>query len=67
MKTANQLATATLLLAPLAAYAQGGAPHIVLYSLGGGFAGGFLGSLLACWFCCRRQRGTVPPTDTKKY
>ncbi len=55
-----------LLAAPLAAHAQGGAPHILLYSFGGGFVGGLLGALLACWLC-KRGRGTKDETQPKKY
>jgi len=52
MKTGFRLSAVTLgLAAPIAAYAQHGAPHIILYSLGGGFAGGLMGALLACWLC----------------
>lgn len=53
MNTRIKLPAAALLLTtPFAAYAEG-APHIVFYSFGGGFAGGLLGALLACWLCKR--------------
>lgn len=57
MKTENKFATAaTLLVAPIAAFAAtDGAPHIELYALAGGAAGGFMGALLACWLCKRRS------------
>lgn len=54
-----------VMMAPLAAHAQGGAPHIVLYALGGGFAGGLLGALLACWLC-KRFCGSKDQADTKR-
>ncbi len=50
-------ATVVLLAAPAAAFAQeGGAPHILLYSLGGGFLGGLIGAFLACWLCKRMSK-----------
>lgn len=67
MKAASGLPVAVVLMAaPLTAFAQGGAPHILLYSFGGGFAGGLLGALLACWLC-KRGRGSTDTTDSKKY
>ena len=66
MKMQAKLPTTVLLLAmPLAAYAQEGAPHILLYSFGGGAAGGFLGALLACWLCNRSR--SKKDTDSKRY
>ncbi|HJV61222.1 MAG TPA: hypothetical protein VJ743_09740 [Albitalea sp.] len=44
---------AVILVAPIAAYAQSGAPHIELYAFGGGLLGGLIGALLACWLCKR--------------
>jgi hypothetical protein len=68
MKATTRLPTAIILLAgPVAAYAQGGAPHIELYALGGGLVGGFLGALLACLFCCRKSRGSKDEIGVKKY
>ena len=65
MKIPTQLPAAALLLTtPLAAYAQG-APHILLYSFGGGALGGFIGALLACWLC-KRQQPKIDP-DPKRY
>jgi|GEM_PF-3960416 len=41
---------------PMLAHAQQGAPHIImLYALGGGAVGGFIGALLACWWCNRKR------------
>lgn len=54
MKTGIKLPVTVLLLAtPLAAYADTVPPTHVLFALGGGFAGGFLGALVACWLCKR--------------
>jgi hypothetical protein len=58
-------ATILLLTAPALAYAQHGAPHIELYALGGGFAGGLIGALLACWLC-KRFGGSKDRTDPKR-
>ena len=67
MKIATKLPAAFLMMtAPLAAYAQGGAPHILLYSFGGGLVGGFIGALLACLICKKRHAGK-DQTDLKKY
>ena len=53
MKLVSKFQVASLLLAtPLAAYAES-APSTGLYSLVGGFAGGLVGGLLACWLCKR--------------
>ncbi len=52
--------------APLSAYADT-IPHItLLYSFGGGFAGGLIGALLACWLC-KRIRESKDRTDSKKF
>jgi hypothetical protein len=65
MNTGTKLPAAMLLLAtPLAAYAEGGAPHILLFSFGGGFAGGLLGALLACWLC-KRARASKDDTGSR--
>jgi len=65
MRATTSLSTAALMaMLPVAAYAQGGAPHILLYSFGGGFAGGLLGALLACWLCKRRPSQDI--TDLKR-
>jgi NhaP-type Na+/H+ or K+/H+ antiporter len=65
MKTQVKLpATILLLTMPLAAYAQEGAPHILLYSFGGGLAGGFFGALLACWLC--KRFGSKNDSDSKR-
>jgi hypothetical protein len=64
MKTATNLSAAVLLATPLAAYAEG-TPHILLYSFGGGFAGGLLGALLACWLC-KRFFGSKAQTGSKR-
>ncbi|HUG23904.1 hypothetical protein [Piscinibacter sp.] len=57
MKMKTRLPAAMLLLtAPVVAYAQGtGVPHILFAAAGGGFVGGLLGALLACWLCNRRR------------
>jgi hypothetical protein len=65
MRLEMKLASAVVLLAaPLGAYAQGGAPHIELYALGGGAAGGFFGALLACWLC--KRFGSKNDSDSKR-
>lgn len=67
MRTGNKLPAAIVLMAtPLAAYADSVPGTGVLYSFGGGFAGGLIGALLACWLC-KRGRGAKDQTDTKKY
>lgn len=64
MKTHAKLPVTILLLTtPLAAYAEG-APHILLYSFGGGLAGGFFGALLACWLC--KRFGSKNENDSKR-
>jgi hypothetical protein len=61
----KKLPTAMAMLTmPLAAHAEG-APHVILYAMGGGFAGGMLGALLACWLC-KRMRGSKDATDLKR-
>jgi len=58
-------AAVALLTAPLAAHAET-IPHIDAYfALGGGFVGGFLGALLACWLCKRMGSGRGD-SDPKK-
>jgi hypothetical protein len=66
MKRETTLPIAVLLLAsPLVAHAQS-IPHIeALYSFGGGFAGGLLGALLACWLC-HRNRDSKNETSSKR-
>jgi membrane protein DedA with SNARE-associated domain len=64
MKMHTKLPAAIVLLTtPLAVYAQQGEPHI-LYALGGGFAGGFLGALFACLLC--KRFGSKNDTDSKR-
>jgi len=64
MKSATKFPVAILLLtAPLAAYAES-APSTGLYSLVGGFAGGLLGGLLACWLC--KRFGSKNDRDPRK-
>lgn len=54
MNTGSKLSVSILLLVtPLAAYAESAPPTGVLWALAGGFGGGFLGALLACWLCKR--------------
>lgn len=59
---------ATLLAGPASCLAAEGAPGgMILFSFGGGFAGGLLGALLACWLCKRRESPKIdvdvrPPT-----
>ena len=66
MKTEQKFAaTAGLLMAPIAAYATDGAPHIEIYALVGGAAGGFIGALFACWLCKRRS-SSDGSTDRQK-
>lgn len=54
MKTTHKFSLPLAMLAmPIAAYAES-APSIgEIYSLVGGFAGGFAGALVACWLCKR--------------
>jgi hypothetical protein len=47
------------------AYAEGGAPHILLYAFGGGLVGGLVGALLACWLC-KRIRGSKDTTGSDR-
>lgn len=61
-------AALALLTTPLLVYAQ---PHIITYEIivpafGGGAVGGFLGALLACWFC-NRKRGANGDDGSKRY
>jgi hypothetical protein len=54
MNTGSKLPVSVLLLmTPLSAYAEIAPPTGVLLSFAGGFGGGFLGALLACWLCKR--------------
>lgn len=66
MRTGTKLSAAVLLVTtPLASYAQS-IPHIeALYSFGGGFAGGLIGALLACWLC-KRFCGSKDQADLKR-
>ncbi len=68
MHTKEKMAVwVTLLAGPASVYAAEGAPGgMVLFAFGGGFAGGLIGALLACWLC-KRGRGSKDQTDTKKY
>lgn len=66
MKTGTQVKAAMLMFAaPVAAYAQGGAPHIILESLVGGAIGGFIGAALACWLC-KRACGSKDETNPRR-
>ena len=66
MKAGIKLPVIILMLAaPVAAHAQIGAPHILLYSFGGGFGGGLIGALLACWLC-KRFFGSKDHSDSKR-
>ena len=61
----NRLGALALLTSPLAAHAET-IPHIeALYAMGGGFLGGLVGGLLACWLC-KRGRGGRDESDTKR-
>ncbi|HEY0858887.1 MAG TPA: hypothetical protein VGE16_17615 [Albitalea sp.] len=57
MRTKEKIAVwGTLLVGSASAYAAEGAPGgMVLFAFGGGFAGGLIGALLACWLCKRRD------------
>jgi len=64
MKLPTRLPIAVLLMTvPLAAYAES-APSTGLYSLVGGFAGGLVGGLVACWLC--KRRGSKSDADSKR-
>lgn len=67
MKAGSKLSATFLLAAlPFSAYADSAPSTGVLFSFGGGFLGGLIGALLACWLC-QRGRGSKDQTDTKKY
>ncbi|MFL6663771.1 MAG: hypothetical protein ACJ8G7_16485 [Rhizobacter sp.] len=59
---------AALLAAPTTTFALESDPGgIVAYSFVGGAVGGFVGALLACWLCSRRNRGSGDQPPPKKY
>jgi membrane protein DedA with SNARE-associated domain len=65
MKTETRLPAAFVMLsAPLAAYADGAPPTGHILSFVGGFAGSFLGALVACWLC--KRFGSKNDTDSKR-
>ena len=48
---------AAMMAAPATTFALESDPGgIVAYSFVGGAVGGFVGALLACWWCCRRRK-----------
>lgn len=52
----KMLALTALMVGPATAFAAEGSPGgTVLFAFVGGFAGGALGALFACWLCKRRR------------
>jgi len=63
MKMERLSSGAFLLTTPLAAHAAA-IPDTGLYSLIGGAVGGFVGALVACWFC--KRIGSKGDRDPRK-
>ncbi len=66
MKARTKLVAAAIFLlsTPLAAYADDASPTGHILSFVGGFAGGFLVALVACWLC--KRFGSKNDTDSKR-